>query len=291
MKTCNFVDVHREGTIQDKHRTTDCGTTNKAEKRAQTQDGGRLVVDSVVTNGPKEKSEDKSEVGADGGASAELKTPPDGSSEASPSPKPVITAHNKIAHPALSPPPFVALTQDALPSDSSLRSSTSETSPSHPPLPGTPAPKTVERTLHLVALNAAQLVKRPTGVQPVVVLNHPDADIPEVSRIMEVVKKNKGEIHKVVLSKRTLNAISGHGFDDAAQETTVRERFLLKIKLRRLSKTKYKVVTRGAASVHGGGGQAFRCWYCGRVFGSQEVWLSHKQRHLREWKNPNCENS
>lgn len=158
-------------------------------------------------------------------------------------------------------------------------------------------PKNLERTLKLVAINPSQLVKRPAGDQPVVVLNHPDADIPEVTQIMEVVNRYRGEVQKVVLSRRTMNALSAmsgeapEANDPMAGEgkTSVQERFMLKLKLRRLSRKKYEVVSvvppsRDAAT-------KFSCWFCGRVFGSQETWLVHRQRHLMEWKRPNCENS
>ncbi|XP_044071124.1 uncharacterized protein LOC122884804 [Siniperca chuatsi] len=164
-------------------------------------------------------------------------------------------------------------------------------------------PKNLERPLKLVAINPSQLVKRPAGDQPVVVLNHPDADIPEVARIMEVVNRYRGEVQKVVLSRRTLNALSavngevpktndptdaqpdsaGHG------KNSVQERFMLKLKLRRVSRKKYEVV--GAVSPSRDAATKFRCWYCGRLFANQETWMVHQQRHLMEWKRPNCENS
>lgn len=135
------------------------------------------------------------------------------------------------------------------------------------------------------------------------VLNHPDADIPEVARIMEVINRYRGEVQKVVLSQRTVKALSamngeapemndptdaqpdcaGHG------KNSVQERFLLKLKLRRLSRKKYEVV--GAVSPSRDVARKFRCWFCGRVFASQEPWMVHRQRHLMEWKRPNCENS
>ncbi|XP_035028670.1 zinc finger protein 518A [Hippoglossus stenolepis] len=166
-----------------------------------------------------------------------------------------------------------------------------------------PAPKTQERTLKLVAINPSQLVKRPARDQPVVVLNHPDADIPEVTRIMEVVNRYRGEVQKVVLSRRTLSALSAinreapETYDppevqsDSARLTknSVQERFLLRLKLRRLSRKKYEVV--GAFSPSRNVATKFRCWFCGRVFTSQEIWIDHRQRHLIEWKRPNCENS
>ncbi|XP_035519905.1 zinc finger protein 518A [Morone saxatilis] len=165
-------------------------------------------------------------------------------------------------------------------------------------------PKNRERTLKLVAINPSQLVKRPAGDQPVVVLNHPDADIPEVARIMEVVNRYRGEVQKVVLSWRTVNALSAMNSKlpktddptdarpDSARhgKNSVQERFMLKLKLRRLSRKKYEVV--GVASPsRDAAATKFRCWFCGRVFASQETWMVHRQRHLMEWKRPNCENS
>ncbi|XP_022599577.1 uncharacterized protein LOC111220682 isoform X1 [Seriola dumerili] len=166
-----------------------------------------------------------------------------------------------------------------------------------------PAPRNQERTLKLVAINPSQLVKRPAGDQPVVVLNHPDADIPEVARIMEVVNRYRGEVQKVMLSRRTLKALSSMNSKvpetndptDAPADSvrlgnnSVQERFILKMKLRRLSRKKYEVV--GAVSPSRDVATKFRCWFCGRVFASQEMWMVHRQRHLMEWKRPNCENS
>lgn len=157
------------------------------------------------------------------------------------------------------------------------------------------APKNLERILNLVAISPYQLVKRPKGDQPVVVLNHPDADIPEVARIMEVVHRYKGEVRKVILSRRTVIALSAlkgevptagdpaDGQPDlgACGRNCVQERFTLKLKLRRLSRKKYRVV--GAHSPSGDDYTRFCCWYCGRVFASQEVCQAHRQRHLMEW--------
>lgn len=288
MKKCHKTDIcGGEGTAQDKNETTDCVVEKQA---ASIQDGGFSIedVDGVLLD---EKSLHKSEVGAHlGGSAGDLKSPPDGSTEASALAQPVITAHS---YPAVCPPPPVARTQEALTTDSSpCSSSASDSSPSPPlpPLTSTSASKTLERTLHLAAFRPDQLVKRPVGSQPVVVLNHPDVDIHEVTRIMEVVKKYKGQIHKVVLSKRTLHVIDGReripDVDSDALKSPVRERFLLKLKLRRLSKKRFEVINDDASS-----NQTFRCWFCGRVFENREVWLSHRQRHLLEWKTPNCESS
>lgn len=147
------------------------------------------------------------------------------------------------------------------------------------------------------------MVKRPAGDQPVVVLNHPDADIPEVTRIMEVINRYRGEVQKVILSRRTVNALSAMNSEvpqtnDPADgkpdplvhgKNSVQERFMLKLKFRRLSRKKYEVV--GAESPSMDAETKFRCWFCGRVFASQEMSMVHQQRHLMEWKKPNCEYS
>lgn len=159
-------------------------------------------------------------------------------------------------------------------------------------------PKSQERTLKLVAINPSQLVKRPAGDQPVVVLNHPDADIPEVARIMEVLNRYRGEVQKVVLSRKTVSALAAANCDANAvpvpdpagnAKNSVQERFVLKLKLRRLSRKKYEVVA--AAAPSGDVRKEFRCWFCGRVFARQETWMVHRQRHLMDWEGPKLENS
>ena len=171
------------------------------------------------------------------------------------------------------------------------------------------SPRAVERTLKLTPVSPGQAVKRPHGEQPVVVLNHPDADAPQVARLMEAVHKHRGDVQRVVLSRRTLDTISpsdssavqgarapappsgppspgAPAASSAWRPGRVRERFLLKLRLRRTSRRKYRVV-RG-----GGGGETrdpvvkFRCWFCGRGFVSQDLWIAHRQRHLMEWKGP-----
>ncbi|CAL8299551.1 unnamed protein product [Merluccius merluccius] len=166
------------------------------------------------------------------------------------------------------------------------------------------APRAVERTLKLTPLSSGQSVKWPHGEQPVVVLNHPDADAPEVTRLMEAVHKHRGDVQRVVLSRQTLEAIStsdgsavqGTGAQappsasrpsSACLLSTVRERFILKLKLRRTSRRKYRVIR--AAGDRMDPVVKFRCWFCGRVFVSQDLWIAHRQRHFMEWKRPNCE--
>ncbi|XP_044034386.1 zinc finger protein 518A [Siniperca chuatsi] len=160
-----------------------------------------------------------------------------------------------------------------------------------------PVPKEVERTLRLAPFSSLQQVKCPRRYQPVVVLNHPDADIPEVANIMKVVNRYKGAVTKVSLSQKTIQALSelrvlgknsstkaasSHSDDPRPRpvRSSVRERFLLKLKLRKKSKKKYEVVE----TLSGCRQEpvVFDCWFCGRLFNSQEDWIGHGQRHLME---------
>nr|XP_020467386.1 zinc finger protein 518A-like isoform X2 [Monopterus albus] len=160
-----------------------------------------------------------------------------------------------------------------------------------------PVAKEVERTLRLAPFSCEQLIRCPHRYQPVVVLNHPDADIPEVANIMRVVNRYKGAVTKVSLSQKTIQALSE--LDALAKnssakavssqrndprprpiESSVRERFLLKLKLRKKSKKKYEVVE--ALSGCRQASVVFDCWFCGRLFNSQEDWIGHGQRHLME---------
>lgn len=160
-----------------------------------------------------------------------------------------------------------------------------------------PVAKEVERTLRLAPFSSLQQVKCPRRYQPVVVLNHPDADIPEVANIMKVVNRYKGAVTKVSLSQKTIQALSELGAlaknsstkgassrsDDPRPRpvrSSVRERFLLKLKLRKKSKKKYEVVE----TLSGCRQEplVFDCWFCGRLFNNQEDWIGHGQRHLME---------
>ncbi|XP_035988324.1 zinc finger protein 518A [Fundulus heteroclitus] len=157
----------------------------------------------------------------------------------------------------------------------------------------TPVGKEVERTLRLAPFSTAQQIKYPCRYQPVVVLNHPDADIPEVTNIMKAVNRYKGAITKVALSQKTVQALSE--FSDLVNNcspsngdfstprpvlSSVRERFLLKLKLRKKNRKKYEVVK--TLSVCGQNSVVFDCWFCGRLFNNQEDWIGHGQRHLME---------
>lgn len=158
-----------------------------------------------------------------------------------------------------------------------------------------PVAKEVERTLRLSPFSPEQRVKCPRRYQPVVVLNHPDADIPEVANIMKVVNRYEGAVTKVALCQKTVQALSDLGTvgnnsptknawcasnSPRPVQSSVQERFLLKLKLRKKSKKKYEVVK----MLSGGspGSAVFDCWFCGRLFNNQEDWVGHGQRHLME---------
>lgn len=158
-----------------------------------------------------------------------------------------------------------------------------------------PVLKEVERTLRLAPFSCLQQVRCPRRNQPVVVLNHPDADIPEVANIMKVVHRHRGAVTKVVLSQKTLQALSemsspGHrSFTKGILsqrdrprpvQSSVREQFLLRLKLRKKSRKKYEVVKSLPSSTQAS--SVFDCWFCGRLFNSQEDWIGHGQRHLME---------
>lgn len=161
-----------------------------------------------------------------------------------------------------------------------------------------PAAKDVERTLRLSPFSPFQQIKCPRQNQPVVVLNHPDADIPEVTNIMKSVNRYKGEVIKVALSENTVRALSEWNFigpDGTLSNTPgisagsrlrpsgnkVRERFILRLKLKKTRRNKYEVV-RLSSSTGSEQIPMFSCWFCGRVFNNQEEWIGHGQRHLME---------
>lgn len=158
-----------------------------------------------------------------------------------------------------------------------------------------PVSKEVERTLRLAPFSCLQQVRCPRRNQPVVVLNHPDADIPEVANIMKVVCRHRGAVTKVILSQKTLQALSemsspgdrsftkgilSHRDRPRQVLSSVREQFLLRLKLRKKSRKKYEVVKSLPSSTQAS--NVFDCWFCGRLFNSQEDWIGHGQRHLME---------
>ncbi|NWT86946.1 Z518A protein, partial [Lanius ludovicianus] len=157
------------------------------------------------------------------------------------------------------------------------------------------ASKKTVRTLKLVPFNSNQLVKCPRRNQPVVVLNHPDADVPEVVNVMKTIAKFKGHVLKVLLSKRTVEAllqpefckpldVTTDGFSQKRYKTIkpinpVKERFVLKLTLKKTSKNNYQIVK---TTSHNTLKVKFSCWFCGRIFDNQDSWVGHGQRHLME---------
>ncbi|XP_048166404.1 zinc finger protein 518A [Corvus hawaiiensis] len=157
------------------------------------------------------------------------------------------------------------------------------------------ASKKTVRNLKLLPFNSNQLVKCPRRNQPVVVLNHPDADVPEVVNVMKTIAKFKGHVLKVLLSKRTVEALLQPEFcnpldvttDDFSQKryrtikpiSPVKERFVLKLTLKKTSKNNYQIVKTTSDNTLKA---KFSCWFCGRIFDNQDNWVGHGQRHLME---------
>ncbi|XP_067858535.1 zinc finger protein 518A [Heptranchias perlo] len=150
------------------------------------------------------------------------------------------------------------------------------------------------QTLRLVPFDCSQLIRCPRRNQPVIVLNHPDVDVPEVVNVMKTIKKCKGNVLKVVLSKRTIGALLNPSYSSmqvAAKGflinqckkikpvSPVKERYVLKLKLKKTSKNNYQIVkTVSNKAIEA----KFSCWFCGRIFDNQDDWVGHGQRHLME---------
>ncbi|XP_071986114.1 zinc finger protein 518A [Engystomops pustulosus] len=157
------------------------------------------------------------------------------------------------------------------------------------PLP-TPS-KEIVRTLRLHPFSPNQPIKYPRRDQPVVVLNHPDADVPEVVNLMRTISKFNGHVLKVSLSKRTLESLleskllnytdglTGRRHRRGKPVSPVKERFVLKLTLKKTSKNNYKIVKNTPANKLQ---TKFTCWFCGRIFDNQDEWVGHGQRHLME---------
>ncbi|XP_004462222.1 zinc finger protein 518B [Dasypus novemcinctus] len=148
----------------------------------------------------------------------------------------------------------------------------------------------VTRQLRLIAAKPDQLIKCPRRNQPVIVLNHPDVDSPEVTNVMKVINKYKGNVLKVVLSERTrcqLGIRRHHvrlTYQNAEEASQIKRQMMLKMKLKKVHKNNYQVVD----SLPDDSSQCiFKCWFCGRLYEDQEEWMSHGQRHLieatRDW--------
>ncbi|NXC21783.1 Z518B protein, partial [Corythaeola cristata] len=140
------------------------------------------------------------------------------------------------------------------------------------------------RRLRLVPLRMDQLIKCPRRNQPVVVLNHPDADSPEIINVMKTINKYKGQVLKVVLSERTSSYLGVKRYrkrltlqNEAGNQA--KKQSMLKMKLKKTHKNNYQVVETSPAEALQ---CMFKCWFCGRVYMDQEEWISHGQRHLIE---------
>lgn len=147
----------------------------------------------------------------------------------------------------------------------------------------------VARQLRLIAVKPDQLIKCPRRNQPVIVLNHPDVDSPEVTNVMKVINKYKGNVLKVVLSERTrcqLGIRRHHvrlTYQNVEEANQIKRQMMLKMKLKKVHKNNYQVVD----SLPDDSQCTFKCWFCGRLYEDQEEWMSHGQRHLieatRDW--------
>ncbi|KAJ6668912.1 hypothetical protein lerEdw1_007721 [Lerista edwardsae] len=156
--------------------------------------------------------------------------------------------------------------------------------------------KDTVRILKLLPFNSNQLIKCPRRNQPVVVLNHPDADVPEVVNVMKTIAKFKGHVLKVSLSQRTIDALLEPAHynnnlyiitNDLSRRkrrmlkpvSPVKERFVLKLTLKKTSKNNYQIVKTTSDNTLK---TKFSCWFCGRIFDNQDNWVGHGQRHLME---------
>ncbi|NWI50307.1 Z518B protein, partial [Calyptomena viridis] len=141
------------------------------------------------------------------------------------------------------------------------------------------------RRLRLVPVKMNQLIKCPRRNQPVVVLNHPDVDSPEIINVMKTINKYKGQVLKVVLSERTSSCLGVKRYrkrltlQNVETGNQTKKQSMLKMKLKKTHKNNYQVVETSPAEPLQ---CLFKCWFCGRVYMDQEEWISHGQRHLIE---------
>ncbi|NWR91804.1 Z518B protein, partial [Furnarius figulus] len=141
------------------------------------------------------------------------------------------------------------------------------------------------RRLRLVPLKMNQLIKCPRRNQPVVVLNHPDVDSPEIINVMKTINKYKGQVLKVVLSERTSSCLGVKRYrkrltlQNVETGNQTKKQSMLKMKLKKTHKNNYQVVETSPSETLQ---CLFKCWFCGRVYMDQEEWISHGQRHLIE---------
>ncbi|XP_067386434.1 zinc finger protein 518B [Emydura macquarii macquarii] len=144
-------------------------------------------------------------------------------------------------------------------------------------------PLLTARRLRLVPLRTNQLIICPRRNQPVVVLNHPDVDSPEIINVMKIINKYKGNVLKVVLSERTSSYLAVKQYNKRLTfqnfETTsqVKKQNMLKMKLKKTHKNNYRVVETSPAKTLK---CMFKCWFCGRIYVDQEEWIIDWIRHM-----------
>lgn len=149
------------------------------------------------------------------------------------------------------------------------------------------------RRLQLIPFKSDQLIKCPHRNQPVIVLNHPDVDPPEIINVMKVINKYKVNVVKAVLSERTILCLRAKRYhkrlmyQNFVRVTQMEKLNALKMKLKKIHRNAYKVVDSSPAEASE---QTFQCWFCGRTYVDQEEWISHGQKHLMEatrgWEVP-----
>uniref|UniRef100_A0A8C8S1F2 Zinc finger protein 518B n=1 Tax=Pelusios castaneus TaxID=367368 RepID=A0A8C8S1F2_9SAUR len=145
-------------------------------------------------------------------------------------------------------------------------------------------PVLTARRLRLVPLRTEQLIKCPRRNQPVVVLNHPDVDSPEIINVMKIINKYKGNVLKVVLSERTSGSLGVKQYNKRLtfqkfETSQVKKQNMLKMKLKKTHRNNHRLVETSPAKTLQ---CMFKCWFCGRIYVDQEEWISHGQRHLIE---------
>nr|XP_028599317.1 zinc finger protein 518B isoform X2 [Podarcis muralis] len=144
---------------------------------------------------------------------------------------------------------------------------------------------TLMRCLRLAAFKSDQLIKCPHRNQPVVVLNHPDVDSPEIINIMKVINKYKGNVLKAILSERTISCLSVKRhykrltFQTFDRSSQVKQQKKVRMTRKKVHKNNCKEV---ASSIAEASKQMFKCWFCSRVYAEQEEWINHGQKHLLE---------
>ncbi|XP_051784167.1 zinc finger protein 518B [Erpetoichthys calabaricus] len=140
-------------------------------------------------------------------------------------------------------------------------------------------------SFHLVPVRSDQNITCPDHSQPVVVLNHPELDTPEITSLMQTLRNNQDSSSNVALPEIVQYNPQQKPDTDAQSETLaetvepVNENNLLKMKLRKVCSDNYQVVGSDPKlpSIVG-----FKCWFCARIFNNQDQWITHGQRHLTE---------